>query len=198
MSLSFLSLLVDFEEEENGEELTDRKEIGTVLNSQFKSVFTVDDSNSMPVFTKRTNEMCKGDVEVTFGIEGLEKRLGRLNEAKAKGRDKVSAMVLKSCAGEWAMVLLKIFQKSFDEGIVPEEWGMANIITLFKNGSKLDAVNYRPVSLTSVCCKLMEGIVRDELMEYFYKNKLISSHQNVFVRRKACVTNLLECQKMAF
>ena len=42
----------------------------------------------------------------------------------------------------------------------------------------------------------MEGIVRDELMEYFYKNKLISSHQHGFVRRKACVTNLLECQNM--
>ena len=73
---------------------------------------------------------------------------------------------------------------------------MANITPLFKNGSKLDAVNYRPVSLTSVCCKLMERIVRDELMEYCYKNKLISSHQHGFVRRKACVTNFLECQNM--
>ena len=57
-------------------------------------------------------------------------------------------------------------------------------------------MNYRPVSLTSVCCKLMEGIVRDELMVYFYENKLISKQQHGFVKRRARVTNLLECQNI--
>ena len=53
-------------------------------------------------------------------------------------------------------------------------------------GVKLDAVNYRPVSLTSVCCKLMEGKVRDELMEYFYKNKLISRQQHGLKEEGMC------------
>jgi hypothetical protein len=119
-----------------------------------------------------------------------------LEEAKAMGRDKVSPMVLKSCAKEWAKALQIIFNKSYNESEVPEEWRMANITPLFKKGSKLEAVNYRPVSLTSVCCKLMEGIVRDELMEYFYENKLISKQQHGFVKRRACVTNLLECQNI--
>ena len=73
---------------------------------------------------------------------------------------------------------------------------MANVTPIFKKGSKLEAVNYRPVSLTSVCCKVMEGIVRDELMWYFYENNLISKQQHGFVRRRACVTNLLECQNL--
>ena len=73
---------------------------------------------------------------------------------------------------------------------------MANITPLFKKGSKSEAVNYRPVSLTSVCCKIMEGILRDELMVYFYENNLISKSQHGFVRKKACVTNLLECQNI--
>jgi hypothetical protein len=42
----------------------------------------------------------------------------------------------------------------------------------------------------------MEGIVRDELMWYFYENDLISKQQHGFVRRRACVTNLLECQNL--
>ena len=65
---------------------------------------------------------------------------------------------------------------------------------IFKSESKLSAENYRPVSLTSICCKLMEGAIRDELMEYLYRNNLITEYQHGFVRKKACVTNLLACQ----
>ena len=180
----------------NGEIVTDRKEIASILNRQFKSVFIVDDNNEMPAFNKRSNMVFEGDIEAMFGLESIEERLGRLDGAKAMGRDKVSQMVLKKCAKEWAKPLKIIFNKSYSEGEVPEEWRMANITPLFKKGSKLEAVNYRPVSLTSVCCKLMEGIVRDELMGYFYENKLISKQQHGFVKRRACVTNLLECQNI--
>ena len=50
---------------------------------------------------------------------------------------------------------------SLQEGIVPFEWKEANIIPLFKNGSRNKSVNYRPVSLTSVICKLLKSIIRD-------------------------------------
>ena len=42
------------------------------------------------------------------------------------------------------------------EGEIPKEWREANITPLFKKGSRLITENYRPVSLTSICCKLME------------------------------------------
>jgi len=81
--------------------------------------------------------------------------------------------------------------------VVAEEWRMANVTPLFDTSeSKLEAVNYRPVSLTSVFCKIMENILRDELMGYFYSNKLISNQQHGFIKKRACVTNLLECQNM--
>ena len=47
--------------------------------------------------------------------------------------------------------------------IVPLEWKEANIIPLFKKGSRNKSVNYRPVSLTSVICKLLETIIRDHI-----------------------------------
>ncbi len=50
---------------------------------------------------------------------------------------------------------------ALQEGIVPLEWKEANIIPLFKKGSRNKSVNYRPVSLTSVICKLLETIIRD-------------------------------------
>ena len=55
---------------------------------------------------------------------------------------------------------------SLQEGIVPLEWKEANSIPLFKQGSRNKSVNYRPVSLTSVICKVLETFIRDHMMDY--------------------------------
>ena len=52
--------------------MTDRKEIATILNRQFKSVFIVDDNNEMPAFNKRSNMVFEGDIEAMFGLESIE------------------------------------------------------------------------------------------------------------------------------
>ena len=71
-------------------------------------------------------------------------------------------------------------------------WLCANITPLFKKGDKLNPSNYRPVSLTSIICKVMETIVRDALMQHFLINGFIISEQHGFVPKKSCITNLLE------
>ena len=80
---------------------------------------------------------------------------------------------------------------SLQEGIVPLEWKEANIIPLFKNGSRNKSVNYRPVSLTSVICKLLETIIRDHMMDFLVKHKLINTSQHGFLKARSCLTNLL-------
>ena len=77
-----------------------------------------------------------------------------------------------------------IFGRSLAEGEIPDEWREANITPLFKKGSRLAASNYRPVSLTSICCKLMEGIIRDRVMDHLVRHDLISSSQHGFVQKK--------------
>ncbi len=59
---------------------------------------------------------------------------------------------------------------------------------LFKKRDKLDATNYRPVSLTSVVCKVMEIVVRDKMMKNLLENSLISNEQHDFVPNKSCCT----------
>ena len=53
------------------------------------------------------------------------------------------------------------------------------------------SVNYRPVSLTSVICKLLETIIRDHMMDFLIKHKLINPSQHGFLKAKSCLTNLL-------
>jgi hypothetical protein len=85
-----------------------------------------------------------------------------------------------------------IFKKSVSTGSVPEDWKCANVTPISKKGSRSDPGNYRPVSLTSVCCKLLESIIRDDLMSHLEKNKLIGPSQHGFLPGKSCGTNLLE------
>jgi hypothetical protein len=89
-------------------------------------------------------------------------------------------------------VLTIIYKKSLESGIVPEDWRVANVTPIFKKGSKAEACNYRPVSLTSVCCKIFESIVREGLMAHLLDNKLLKDSQHGFMPRKTCTTNLLE------
>jgi hypothetical protein len=91
-----------------------------------------------------------------------------------------------------AKVLSKIFIKSFGTGRLPSDWKEANITPIFKKGCKSDASNYRPVSLTSVPCKIMERMIRDVIMEHLLANDLIRKNQHGFMPGKSCTTNLLE------
>ena len=75
---------------------------------------------------------------------------------------------------------------SLQEGIVE-----ANIIPLFKKGSRNKYIHYRPVSLTSVICKLLETIIRDHMMDFLIKHKLINPSQLWFLKAKSCLTNML-------
>jgi hypothetical protein len=69
---------------------------------------------------------------------------------------------------------------------------MANVTPIFKKGAKSDPGNFRPVSLTSVCCKVLESIILDDLMQHLMDNGLLKSSQHGFMAKKSCTTNLLE------
>ena len=53
-----------------------------------------------------------------------------------------------------------------DKGNVPDGWKVAEVTAIFKKGSPAEAGNYRPVSLTSVVCKMMESLIRNHVMAF--------------------------------
>ena len=77
---------------------------------------------------------------------------------------------------------------SLQEGIVPLEWKEANIIPLLKKCSRNKSVNYRPVRLTSVISKLLETIIRDHMMDFLVKHKLINPSQHALLKARSCLT----------
>ena len=135
------------------------------LNVHFSSVFTREDTSSLPVPETKFNgseEEKLGQLVVT--PEVVASKINNMKENKSPGVDGLSPKILKETVEQISKPLVHVFNMSLQEGIVPVEWKVANIIPLFKKGSRNKSVNYRPVSLTSVICKLLETIIRDHMM----------------------------------
>jgi hypothetical protein len=67
------------------------------------------------------------------------------------------------------------------------------VCPVFKKGVASDAGNYRPISLTCVICKVMESVVKDQLLTFLREHGLITKHQHAFMSKFSTNTNLLEC-----
>ena len=97
--------------------------------------------------------------DITVDPNGVAKLLGKLNIYKTSGPDDLNARVLKECSAEFSPLLAFIFNNSLAQGTVPDDWRQANVSPVYKKGEKYDAANYRPVSLTCICCKTLEHIL---------------------------------------
>ena len=129
---------------------------------------------------------------IQFDTATVTMKLKRLKPDKSPGPDGIHPMVLQNTAEVVADPLARIFQESYSQGVLPADWKKANIVPIFKKGSKSDANNYRPVSLTSVPCKIMESVIKEAILSYIESNNLITEHQHGFVSGRSCLTNLLE------
>ena len=81
------------------------------------------------------------------------------------------------------------FSISLRDDILPTMWKKATVTAIHKKGNRN---LYRPVSLTSIFCKMLETIVKDRLMMYFASCNLLSPCQHGFRSSHSCVTQLLQ------
>ena len=105
--------------------------------------------------------------------------------------DNLHPRFLKELSHELATPLGIIFRKSLQERNVPNGWRQARIGAIFKKGNKAIAGNYRPVSLTSIVCKIMERIVRDKIIEHMNINNLFTTKQYGFMAGRSTALQLL-------
>jgi hypothetical protein len=104
----------------------------------------------------------------------------------------ISPRLLQQLENSFLRPLRIIFNMSLESGTVPTAWKTATVTPIFKKGAKGDPGNYRPVSLTSVPCKILESIFKDKIMDHLLENNLISDSQHGFMPGRSCATNLVE------
>jgi hypothetical protein len=99
----------------------------------------------------------------------------------------------KECSLWLCEPLAYVFQSCFDHSYLPPVWLRAYITPAFKKGDAADPQNYRPIALTCIMCKLMEHIIKDQLLGYLLNKNLISKQQHAFIIKHSTASNLLEC-----
>ena len=107
------------------------------LNVHFSSVFTREDTSSLPVPETKFNgseEEKLGQLVVT--PEVVASKINNMKENKSPGVDGLSPKILKETVEQISKPLAHVFNMSLQEGIVPVEWKEANSIPLFKKRFK--------------------------------------------------------------
>ena len=157
---------------EAGDIITDVKESANKFNEYFSSVFTKEDLSSIPTCANKPLPFFHiSEIDITEDM--VKSKLKRLRPDKAGGADNLLPRLLVSIQQEISYPLWQLFKKSLKEVDVPKDWKTANVTPLFKEGNRGVPENYRPVSLTSQCSKLLEAIIRDHLIEYLEKTVLL-------------------------
>lgn len=88
--------------------------------------------------------------------------------------------------------ILDLFNKVWDNGIVPDKWKEAIIIPILKPGKdKALPVSYRPIALTSNLSKLMERMITNRLFWFLEKNNLINYNQSGFRKNRRTLDHLI-------
>jgi hypothetical protein len=105
-----------------------------------------------------------------------------------------------NCCNELSYPLsLFFFAYRFDSNILLGEWLHSFVILphLRIKGNAADPVKYCPISLTAtMCCKIMEVIIKHQLVRYLVAKGLINRHQQTFISNNSTATKLLTCWKL--
>ena len=160
------------------------------MNRCFQSVFVSEGDGPIPLPNHNFSDNLLDDFVIE--VNEVKNILEKIKESSAPGPCGVHPKVLKECADNLTIPLHMIIRQSLDEGTLPSIWKEANVTPIYKKGKKSDPLNYRPISLTSVPCKVMERLIRNKIVEHLEDNNLLSNHQHGFRSRRSCLTQLLE------
>ena len=159
-----------------------------ILAKYFSSVFTNEDTANVPVL--------EGDPlpeisPIHIHSDGVAQLLLNLKVHKAAGPDNFPSYFLKEVANEIAPALTLIFQASLNQGALPDIWKSALVVPIYKKGNKKDPGNYRPVSLTCICSKIMEHIIYSSLFDHLNHFQVLRDEQHGFRQHRSCETQLI-------
>lgn len=159
-----------------------------LLVSTFSENYSISSPNvniDMAVFPLPKRQSCPID----FSPYNVLKYLNKLPNKTGFSAEGINQFMLKKCASVLALPLSYLFYEFYQTGILPEQWKISYIVPIFKKGTKTDPANYRPISLTSTICRLMEKIIVDSIRVSYSMS--FDSLQFGFLKQRSCTLSLL-------
>ena len=120
------------------------------------------------------------------------KRQSSLNIYKASGLDDIPNVLLKECAATIAKPLAHVFNLSLQSGCFPPAWKWAKIEPVYKKkGDRSDPKSYRPIALLPCISKVLESLVREQLLVHCLSVNAIPDEQFGFLPKRSTTWQLL-------
>ena len=174
--------------EVNGITVSDAQDKAELFNQQFTSVFTNENTFTLPdLGISPFNTIVMDDIHV----DGVAKLLANLQGHKAHGPDGIPARLLKETAHSMAPLLTHIFKASLHQCKLPCDWKTALVSPIHKKNSRKSPANYRPISLTSIPCKILEHLIYSSVYNHLEVNSILCDAQHGFRKKRSCETQLI-------
>ena len=169
--------------------ITDDKSKCNLFSEEFASYFTMDDAN-IPFY--ETNVMNKLS---SFRCDTLDiiKSVRKMQSKTTLDPQGFCLYFVKRIIANIAKPLHIIFNASLNEGNIPDDWKIAHIVPLFKKADPELCNNYRSISLTSIFSKILESVIRPQMLNHLKMNNLLPNSQHGFLPGRSIVTNLVKC-----
>lgn len=164
--------------------ITDPKACADMLNNYFHQQFSTDHQ----LTTSAQAQVPSQALVPYITPDGVQNLIKTLKPGKAPGPDGFCKTDLSIDIIQTATCLSYIFNASLRSGKLPTDWKIANVSPLHKSGPKDSVKNYRPISLTSIPCKMLEHLVLRNLLEKIDKH--LNNRQHGFRKGLSCETQL--------
>jgi len=133
-----------------------------MFNSTFADAFSTDNEIIPSVIQPHLTPNQLGTI--SFPTDSVRYHLNRLKKSRTyksrknpvKSPDGFSSHTLHTLGYCLAQQLSSLFTLLFNHGYVPPEWKVAFITPIHKKGARTNPSNYRPISNTSILCRIME------------------------------------------
>nr|CAH8858117.1 unnamed protein product [Trichobilharzia regenti] len=155
-----------------------------LFSKHFARLYTLENDEVVD-FPRKTDE-CLSDI--IFTTHEIDKAVANLKLSNTTGPDGISSVLLKKGGNDMSLLLLKLYSISLSDGTYPNCWKKSYIVPIHKYGPIADINNYRPINITSVVSRVMEKIVKTQIIQYLLSNDLLSPSQYGFLSRRSCIT----------
>ena len=183
---------------ENGKTIYDQKSVANQFNKHYSTI-------ANKLVAKLGNPACeyqdflKNPNKSDFYLNEIEpdeirKIINGLDTKKSADIYGISPKLLKSSSDSLSKLLCPIFNLSFSTGKFPDSLKIAKVIPVYKSGSKLEPVNYRPISLLPLFSKLLEKVMHERLYNFLEEEKILYQHQYGFQKKKSTEHAILAIQ----
>lgn len=137
---------------------------------------------------------CKDSItDINISTDSVINALDGWKNGGLSGPDNLPCTLLKNCAAVVSPFIARLFNATLKFGAIPNEWSTAYVIPVFKKGNKLNASNYRPISITSPLCKMLEKFIANHILNFSLEHDIIPPSQHGFIPGRSVSTNLLSC-----